>query len=321
MYLNVKFYTMILLLAVILFFQACASKPIHLPSEQLVLYSNNDKMDLINKYMPGFLVENHNVDYNKISTVRARLDSNKEEIYMDMNKASVYTQVRKFKTKNALYTNLIYRVHFKETPHEYLTYGKNIGLFIIITLDVNNEPLLYTTVHTCGCYLAFIPTGNMKQSFYPNNWSNQLQYIYGESLPSIIEYKNDSLLTFLLRKDTHRIKDVLMLSKKNINRYYKITLENKPLNSLENIVINNNKSISFFESNGVRKDYVKNSFKPWEKLFISWLAFDLKVGEDKRLGVNKADGVSFYTSLKPWAQDASDMRDFASFLRYWGWKL
>lgn len=29
----------------------------------------------------------------------------------------------------------------------------------------------------------------------------------------------------------------------------------------------------------------------------------------------------FYTSLKPWARTASDMRDFPGFLAYYGWKL
>ena len=29
----------------------------------------------------------------------------------------------------------------------------------------------------------------------------------------------------------------------------------------------------------------------------------------------------FYTSLKPWNREASDMWDFATFLKFWGWRL
>ncbi len=51
---------------------------------------------------------------------------------------------------------------------------------------------------------------------------------------------------------------------------------------------------------------------------MSWWAFDWRVGEDKKLGMDKSDGILFYTSLKPWAREQSDIRDFPSFLKFWG---
>lgn len=321
MYFNGKFIILIVSIVTILFFQACTSKPIHLPDEQLAVYINSDKYGLINKFMPRFLIEEYMADYNKIGTVSAKFYSLNEVIYINANKATIYTQIREFQTENSLYTNLIYRIHFKKIPKQYLTHGNNIGLFIIITLDKNNRPLLYTTMHTCGCFLAFIPSLNLNPSSYPKNWTKNLQYVYGESLPSFIAYKKDFVITFVLRGDTHRVKDVLNMHKDDIKRFYNVKLNNEPLSSLEKIYLNKNNTVSFFETQGDRKDYVKNSFKPWERLYISWWALDLKVGEDKRLGVDKSDGVVFYTSLKPWARNESDMRDFASFLKYWGWKL
>ena len=56
---------------------------------------------------------------------------------------------------------------------------------------------------------------------------------------------------------------------------------------------------------------------------FSWAggAFDWRVGEDKKLGKNRDDAILFYTSLAPWKKDASDMRDFGTFLKLWGWNL
>ncbi len=54
---------------------------------------------------------------------------------------------------------------------------------------------------------------------------------------------------------------------------------------------------------------------------MGWWAFDWRIGEDKKLGKTRDDGIVFYTSLKPWARKASDMRDFEAFLLYWKWGL
>ena len=54
---------------------------------------------------------------------------------------------------------------------------------------------------------------------------------------------------------------------------------------------------------------------------MSWWVFDWRVGEDKKFGKDKNDGILFYTSLKPWDREKSDMRDFVTFLKYWKWNL
>lgn len=54
---------------------------------------------------------------------------------------------------------------------------------------------------------------------------------------------------------------------------------------------------------------------------MSWWTFDLYIGNDKRLGDPAETGTVFYTSLKPWARDKSNMWFFADFLDYWGWQL
>jgi hypothetical protein len=56
-------------------------------------------------------------------------------------------------------------------------------------------------------------------------------------------------------------------------------------------------------------------------IFMSLISLDLFVGSDKIYADPAVSGNPFYTSLKPWRRDDSDMWDFPRFLAYWGWGL
>ena len=123
----------------------------------------------------------------------------------------------------------------------------------------------------------------------------------------------------LLRDGSHRVKD-LWLSPEVSNKYQTINATLQPLSALEQLPLANG-LVSFYETLGPRQGYVKGSHKFRERLLMSWWTLDWRIGEDKKLGRDKEDGTQFYTSLNPWARDASDMRDFARFLEYWQWNL
>ena len=112
-----------------------------------------------------------------------------------------------------------------------------------------------------------------------------------------------------------------MLNKESLVGYKTVLARIQPLNSLQNISLDDMGSTSFYQDSGYSNGYVKNSTKPWEALLTSWWVLDWRVGKDKKLGRNHEDGPIFYTSLKPWARKESDMRVFLTFLNYWGWKL
>lgn len=145
-----------------------------------------------------------------------------------------------------------------------------------------------------------------------------------ENLPAMLDYGSDSQqglrTAILMRSGSHRVKDVWLMDQKAQSGYPVAEARLQSLEALEALPAGD-QSISFYEESVRRKDYVKGSAKPWERLFMSWWALDWRIGEDKRLGLDKGDGLVFYTSLKPWAREASDLRDFAGFLRYWGWSL
>jgi hypothetical protein len=314
----------------ILFFPSCTKNTGRISVENIAAYTANQNDNLISNHMPVFLVENDAKNYNLIGTpVAKNLEDGQEKVFVDPEKATVYTETREFSTLKNNYTNLIYRIHFQEIPGGFIPFhlgkGKNIGLIIVITLNEKNEPVLCTSVHTCGCYVAFVPTSYMSEQSFPDKWTKKRQDIYSESLPYILDFKDtesgQEKIFILIRDESHRVKDIWLSPLKTMDKYNVVNTEIKPLASLENLLVKDNLFTSFYETSGPRTGYVKESQKTRERLFMSWWAFDWRVGEDKILGKDKTHGIVFYTSLKPWAREKSDMRDFASFLNYWGWNL
>jgi hypothetical protein len=314
----------------LLLFCSCTALPKHPPPDDRVAFTVPEDDSLLSRYAPVFVVENPSALHNLIGTPTATLAENGEEqILVDPWRATVYSEMRQFATSKGAYTNLIYRVHFPEIPGGLLPYylgkGKNVGLIVVVTLDSDNKPILYTTVHTCGCYLAFVPTSNLPAAALPDGWDKGRQTVHSESLPGILnlEINNSkpSRLMILLRDATHRVKDIWLEPEGTLSDYRRIKAEVAPLASLEVLPLKEGGTTSFYETEGPRMGYVKESQKSRERLLMSWWAFDWRIGEDKKLGNGKKDGIQFYTSLKPWARDASDMRDFATFLHHWKWNL
>lgn len=278
------------------------------------------------RYAPWFEVDGYQYNYNRIGAPAARVVStDKPQIFIDTNRPTIYTMVQKFTSGGSDYTNLIYRVHFPEVPNGHLTQGRNVGLLVYVTINDRNEPVLITTLHTCGCYLGMVPTSNLGRNKWPNGWSDDDQDIYGERLPSHLELKGrvpNGRLIIRLRSETHRVMGLefreVEIGKGGARLEQPVDLA--PMSALEQIPLNGS-HISFFEKEGWRKGHVKGSHKPLERLLMGWWALDLLVGEDKALGPPEETGTTFYTSLKFWARQESNIWNFPEFLKYWGWNF
>ena len=320
----------LLSLFAMLLLAGCTALPKRLPSDASLAYVVSDNGRLASQHAPVFVVEDSDDEYNRIGTPRARLDKDgKVQVFVDLKVPTIYRQRRVFQTLKASYTNLIHRIHFEKVPFSLFPFhigmGRNVGLIIIVTLNDVGQPLLFTTVHSCGCYLAFIPTSFLDKASFPDNWGAGRQSVYLESLPRLLDYQgisHDHLKVMIeIRAGSHRVKNLWLADQGALTEYKRIEAKKQPLDALEALYLKSRSITSFYEENGPRRDYVKGGFKPWERLSMSWWALDWRVGEDKRLGQDKNDGIVFYTSLKPWARQASDMRDFVGFLKYWGWKF
>jgi len=314
-----------ILMLFLLILPACVGVPKPAPMESARHYLPEPGERLLNRFAPALWVEKYQEDYNRPGAVRAASPSH---ISVDPDTPVMYAEQRRFTTAKGNYTNLLYRVHFKEIPGGYSPYylgaGKNVGLFVILTLDAKGLPLLLTTVHTCGCYLAFIPTSFLSPEVRPTGRGTERQTVYGENLPAELDYAEtppeQRRIQIRLRPDTHRVMDVWLASADTPTQPAD-SISLQPLDDLKQLPLKNGQTTSFYEDSGSRAGHVKGSYKPRERLFMSWWTLAWDIGQDKYLGTDTNDGPVFFTSLQPWARSASDMRDFASFLHYWGWGL
>lgn len=316
----------IIVLLVLAIVSSCASYPDKPLWDQSLVYSPENKTDLIYRHAPVFVIEEADKEFNKIGTVIASNENDNEVVRVDPQTGTYYAAQKSFITPRGSYTNLYYRVHFSEVPSGllpfYLGAGQNVGLFVVATLDSNFDPVLYTIVHTCGCYLAFLPTSYLPEKLRGPGWQRDRQIVYGENLPAFLQFTTrNQRLILQIRHGSHRVKNAWLATLEDIRDYPTVVPLFKSLESLEKLTLADGRTTSFYETSGSRMGYVKGSHKIWERLLISWWAFDWRVGEDKKLGNDTSDAIVFYTSLKPWAREESDMRDFAGFLRYWGWEL
>ncbi len=299
-----------------LLISACATAPPNKQTNWHYAVSTSDT--LLTQHAPIISVENGKAAFNRPGEVIARVDENgNEAVLVSPDAAVFYAHQETFTGQNGRYTNLIYRLHFPYVPQPHLTAGKNGGLFIITTLNEQQQPVLITTVHTCGCYLAFFPTQYLPTHHLPDGWNNQQQRVYGETLPGQINYPanmgNTERLQIQLRNATHRVADI---SSENTNILDSKTIIIKPLSQLTKLPLGKGHT-SFFDEGG----YVKQATKPWERLLMSWWVWDWHIGNDKQLVPEAKTGAVFYTSLKPWARRESNLADFPRFLNYWGWRL
>ena len=329
-YRRVKWSHLILQLAILLLC-SCAQHVPH-PDAPHTLYITQEGEQLASRFAPAFLVYETDQDYNKIGSPAARLLSDNEaKVYVDPDHPVVFYSIKNFSTTRARYTNIIYRVHFNAVPNSIipfnLTAGKNVGLMVIITLDKNHTPVLITTLHTCGCYLAIIPTNHLPAEALPKNWQKEKAlHIYGETLPSLLTFSANiaNRLVVEVGPSVHRIINLTVQTQSSLSHWRKgavVSADLRSFTKLEQLPVEGGQTTSFFHESGLMKGYVKGSIKPWESFLMSILAMDFFVGTDKAYAETANKDNPFYTSLKPWRRQDSNIWNFSTFLEYWGWRL
>lgn len=326
-----KFWVVSMVLILPLLWQGCAHQGPLPQEERYAVYTAGASADpIVAKWAPAFLTYGYHDTYNRIGEAVARSgEGNSDAVDIDTTQPTVYVMQRTFKTDQATYTNLIYRVHFPGVPYSLipfnLTAGHNVGLMVVVTLNGAQQPVLVTTVHTCGCYKAFIPTTYLPADALPKGWDlDHSQRVYGEQLASQIDYEGseEPVLLVHLRPEVHRVMTVEVVPAAHLHsdRYNRIAMSVEPADALWRLPAGDGPT-SFYYKKGWRKGHVKGSTKPFETIFLSLISLDLFVGSDKVYADPDVSGNRFYTSLKPWRREDSDMWDFARFLDYWGWHL
>lgn len=278
------------------------------------------------RYTPVFTLYGVDRQHNRIGTVEAVHKNGEVQVVVNGLKPTLYTAVSQFSTNRATYTNYVYRIHFEKTPHSllpfHLTAGKNPGLLVIITVNQAQQPLLVTTVHTCGCYAAVIPTAWLDEALYPDDWPRETQSVYGEKLPAVLEKVFPAQqIELLIRPDLHRVMDIRVAAGGDLSHGQVVIAAEVSTDTLRHLPLPGGGETSFYYANWPLQGHVKGAVKWWEMLLLSVPSLDLLVGMDKDYGDTELTGNPFYTSLQPWYRRSSDINDFAGFLHFHGWKL
>ncbi len=318
----------IFFLAAVLIGQGCAHH-FAIPADSRTAVYQVAETDLATR-PPAFVVYAYEEEINRIGSPVVRTGAGSEQtIEIDTAKPALYVMQRSFTTPKASYTNWIYRIHFPGVPFSLipfnLTAGRNSGIMVVVTYNQQQQPVLVTTVHTCGCYMHIVPTNFLPEHAFPQNWQNKPQDVYGETLPALLDFESvdNPILLVHLQPEVHRVMNLEVIDQARLEsrEYGIINLSFADMDDLQQLATDIGSTTSFYHKDGWRKGYVKGSFKPLETLFLSWLSLDLFVGSDKIYADPHIWNNRFYTSLKPWRRQESDMWDFPGFLKYWGWRL
>jgi hypothetical protein len=126
-------------------------------------YSATDMEALFRVYAPVWEVQTH-AGYDRIGTP---IWSSKGELGIDTRNPRTYTLLSFTRFGNENLTQLNYIIWFPARPKEHALdiYGGLLdGVNYRVTLDKNGEPILYETIHNCGCYYSAHPTRRLKAS-------------------------------------------------------------------------------------------------------------------------------------------------------------
>jgi len=125
------------------------------------LYSNEAREALFQLYAPLWEIQFESDDDrigSPLWTARGDLD-------VDTKQSLTYTLLSFTRFGKEILTQLNYIIWFPARPKEgsFDIYGGFLdGVNYRVTLDSNHEPLLYETVHNCGCYYKAYPTKRLR---------------------------------------------------------------------------------------------------------------------------------------------------------------
>ena len=124
-------------------------------------YSSQDKAALFRMYAPAWEVQ-YKGNYDRIG---APVWSGKDILDVDTNSPVTYTLMSFTRFGDEIFTQLNYIIWFPERPKQGTLdiYGGILdGLNYRVTLDLKGDPILYETMHNCGCYYKAYPTDRLQ---------------------------------------------------------------------------------------------------------------------------------------------------------------
>jgi hypothetical protein len=127
--------------------------------------STNDWARLFDAHAPVFEIETA-TDDDRIGTLQWRDGAALGETPLaDIAHPSVYRRISYTRISGKTYAQLVYSAWFPSRPQEQLfdlLSGALDSIIWRVTLDDDGTPLIYDSIHGCGCYHLFFPTSRVK---------------------------------------------------------------------------------------------------------------------------------------------------------------
>ena len=282
---------------------------------------------LLRCYAPAFAIDQGERTYNKIGRPQARWKNGAERITVNPDSHVVYVGTHADKLGSRDVIQLLYRVHFTRLAFKarvFFEQHRNAGLLTLITIDAaTREPLLITTVYTCGCYRGTIPTDRFPSAALPKNWPSDQQKVWGKMLPAHVHAPVPGTSRFLIRMEpsTHRVIDVSTVSA--LPSGEQRSLEVLPMAQLHQLPLEGKEgaTTSFFHESGSSKGFVKGAWSAIEGMTLGVAILDVRIGTDKDFGDPAVTGTRFYTMLLPWNHEVSRLDRFNPMMKKLGFRL
>jgi hypothetical protein len=122
---------------------------------------DRDRDILLSTFAPVFEIETTG-DYDRFGPLQWRSGETPE---VDVSRPTVYRRIAYTRYSGRTLLQLVYMIWFPERPQnnplDPLS-GKLDGIIFRVTLDQSGHPLVYDSIHLCGCYHMFFPTPRAK---------------------------------------------------------------------------------------------------------------------------------------------------------------
>lgn len=124
-------------------------------------YAPEDRETLFHAYAPVWEVPVKSDD----DRIGSPIWTGDGRIGVDTDRPRTYTHLSLTRSGRAILTQLNYIIWFPSRPKDGVLdiYGGMLdGLNYRVTLDTKGDPILYETIHNCGCYYKAYPTGRLR---------------------------------------------------------------------------------------------------------------------------------------------------------------
>jgi hypothetical protein len=124
-------------------------------------FSDRDRDILLATFAPVFEIETTG-DYDRFGPLQWRAGETPE---VDVSRPTAYRRIAFTRYSGRTLVQLVYMIWFPERPQSNAldpVSGKLDGIIFRVTLDQFGHPLVYDSIHLCGCYHMFFPTPRAK---------------------------------------------------------------------------------------------------------------------------------------------------------------